>query len=176
MKSFNLDEHTGKIYAAFPEANRQPVIGITANYSDGDATLRDKYYEQVVRAGGTPVLIPPVTDKNTIINTLDHIDALLLSGGGDINPLWSGEEPIPQLHSINATRDLAELLTVRLAYNRQIPMLGICRGIQTLAVALGGKVYQDIKSPTSTGLTGLTGPNGPTPAPPPSRGGGNMLC
>lgn len=127
MKSFNLDEHTGKIYAAFPEANRQPVIGITANYSDGDATLRDKYYEQVVRAGGTPVLIPPVTDKNTIINTLDHIDALLLSGGGDINPLWSGEEPIPQLHSINATRDLAELLTVRLAYNRQIPMLGICR-------------------------------------------------
>ena len=157
MKSFNLDEHTSKIYAAFPEANRQPVIGITANYSDGDATLRDKYYEQVVRAGGTPVLIPPVVDKNAIINTLDHIDALLLTGGGDINPLWCGEEPIPQLHSINATRDLAELLTVRLAYNRQIPMLGICRGIQTLAVALGGKVFQDIKSPT--------------PTPPPSRGG-----
>jgi microsomal dipeptidase-like Zn-dependent dipeptidase/gamma-glutamyl-gamma-aminobutyrate hydrolase PuuD len=167
MKSFNLDEHTGKIYAAFPEANRQPVIGITANYSDGDATLRDKYYEQVVRAGGTPVLIPPVTDKNTIINTLDHIDALLLSGGGDINPLWSGEEPIPQLHSINATRDLAELLTVRLAYNRQIPMLGICRGIQTLAVALGGKVRQDIQSTVG----GPVGPDGPTPTPPPSRGG-----
>ena len=174
MKSFNLDEHTSKIYAAFPEANRQPVIGITANYSDGDATLRDKYYEQVVRAGGTPVLIPPVADKNAIINTLDHIDALLLSGGGDINPLWCGEEPIPQLHSINATRDLAELLTVRLAYNRQIPMLGICRGIQTLAVALGGKVFQDIKSPTPTGLTGPNGPNGPTPTPPPSRGGRNV--
>ena len=156
MKSFNLDEHTSKIYAAFPEANRQPVIGITANYSDGDATLRDKYYEQVVRAGGTPVLIPPVADKNVIINTLDHIDALLLTGGGDINPLWAGEEPIPQLHSINATRDLAELLTVRLAYNRQIPMLGICRGIQTLAMALGGKVKQDID---------------PTPSPSPSGRG-----
>ena len=156
MKSFNLDEHTRKIYAVYPEANRQPVIGITANYSDGDATLRDKYYEQVVRAGGTPVLIPPVADKHVIINTLDHIDALLLTGGGDINPLWSGEEPIPQLHSINATRDLAELLTVRLAYNRQIPMLGICRGIQTLAVALGGKVKQDID---------------PTPGPSPSGRG-----
>ena len=156
MKSFNLDAHTSKIYAAFPEANRQPVIGITANYSDGDATLRDKYYEQVVRAGGTPVLIPPVADKNVIINTLDHIDALLLTGGGDINPLWSGEEPVPQLHSINATRDLAELLTVRLAYNRQIPMLGICRGIQILAVALGGKVKQDID---------------PTPSPSPSGRG-----
>ena len=167
MKSFNLDEHTGKIYAAFPEANRQPVIGITANYSDGDATLRDKYYDQVVRAGGTPVLIPPIADKNAIINTLDHIDALLLTGGGDINPLWCGEEPIPQLHSINATRDLAELLTVRLAYNRQIPMLGICRGIQTLAVALGGKVRQDIQSTVG----GPVGPDGPTPTPPPSRGG-----
>lgn len=149
MNSFNLDAHLSKIYAAFPEANRQPVIGITANYSDGDATLRDKYYEQVVRAGGTPILIPPVADKHAIINTLDHIDALLLTGGGDINPLWCGEEPVPQLHSINATRDLAELLTVRLAYNRQIPMLGICRGIQTIAVALGGKVWQDI-SPSPT--------------------------
>ena len=93
MNSFNLDAHLSKIYAAFPEANRQPVIGITANYSDGDATLRDKYYEQVVRAGGTPVLIPPVADKHAIINTLDHIDALLLTGGSDINPLWCGEEP-----------------------------------------------------------------------------------
>lgn len=146
MKSFDLDAHANAIYASFPEANRQPVIGITANYTNGDAALRDKYYEQVVRAGGTPLLIPPVANTNAIINTLDHIDGLLLSGGGDINPLWCGEEPSPQLHTINATRDKAELLTVRLAFNRQIPMLGICRGIQTLAVALGGKVSQDINS------------------------------
>lgn len=146
MKSFNLESHLKNIYAAYPEANHQPVIGITANYTNGDATLRDKYYEQVVKAGGTPVLIPPIADKNVIINTIDHIDGLLLTGGGDFNPLWTGEEPSPLLHSINATRDLAELLTVRLAYNRQIPMLGICRGIQTLAIALGGKVAQDVKT------------------------------
>ena len=79
-----------------------------------------------------------------IINTLEHIDALILSGGGDINPLWAGEEPSPQLHGINQERDLPELLIARLAYNRQIPMLGICRGIQTLATAFGGKVSQDI--------------------------------
>lgn len=144
MKSFNLKSHLDKIYATFPEASPRPVIGITANYADGDATLRGKYYEQVVRAGGTPVIIPPVADKDVIINTLDNIDGLLLTGGGDINPLWMGEEPSPLLHGINATRDLPELLTVRLAFNRQIPMLGICRGIQTLAMALGGKVCQDL--------------------------------
>ena len=79
-----------------------------------------------------------------IINTLDHIDGLILSGGSDYNPLWAGEEPSPLLHGINQERDQAELMITRLAYNRQIPMLGICRGIQTLAVALGGKVEQDI--------------------------------
>lgn len=79
-------------------------------------------------------------------NVLEHIDGLLLSGGGDINPLFVGENPLPQLHSINPKRDLAELLLIRLAYDRQIPILGICRGIQMLAVALGGSVYQDIYS------------------------------
>ena len=78
------------------------------------------------------------------MNTLDHIDALILSGGGDFNPLWCGEEPIPALGGINKERDLPELLLTRLAYNRQLPILGICRGIQTLAIALGGKVAQDI--------------------------------
>ena len=91
-----------------------------------------------------PVIVPPVTDPHVIINTLDRIDALILSGGGDYNPLWAGEEPSPLLHGINAERDQAELMITRLAYHRQIPMLGICRGIQTLAMALGGKVFQDI--------------------------------
>ena len=94
-----------------------------------------------------PLLIPPVADKAVIINTLDRIDGLLLTGGGDYNPLWMGEEPEPVLGSINAERDLPELLITRLAYNRQIPMFGICRGIQTLAVALGGKVSQHIETP-----------------------------
>ena len=144
MPSFQLNDHLEQIYKNFPEANHQPIIGITANYANGDACLRDKYYQQVVDAGGTPVIIPPLATKEAIVNTLEHLDGLLLTGGGDINPLWTGEEPSPQLHGINATRDLPELLITRLAYNRQIPILGICRGIQTLAVALDGKVTQDI--------------------------------
>lgn len=144
MKSFDLNAITKDIYSAYPEAERKPLIGITANYTDGDASLRDRYYTQIADAGGVPVIIPPLADKDIIINTLDNIDALLLTGGADHNPLWSGQQPQPGLHNINQARDLPELLTTRLACNRQMPILGICRGMQTIAIALGGEVCQDI--------------------------------
>ena len=160
MKSFSLQNHIDAVYSGYPAARRQPVIGITGNYEDLTCKLGKGYYQSVIRAGGTPVIIPPSADKAVLMNMLDHIDALILSGGGDINPLYCGEEPIPGLRGINSERDLPELLITRLAYNRQMPMLGICRGIQTLAVALGGKVCQDIR------------PNSPTPDPSPVGRGG----
>ena len=144
MSRFDLQSHLNDVYAHFPEAEKRPVIGITGNYDDLTCKLGRGYYQSVVEAGGVPVIIPPVADKHVIVNTLAHIDALILSGGADINPLWAGEDPSPKLHGINQERDLPELLIARLAYNRQIPMLGICRGIQTLATAFGGRVSQDI--------------------------------
>ena len=145
---FNLQEHLDGIYQQNPEGEPRPLIGITANYEGMDATLRYAYYNKVVEAGGIPVIIPPVNDRHVLVNTLDRLDALILTGGADINPLWCGEEPSPKLGHINSKRDLPELLITRLAYNRQIPMLGICRGIQTLAIALDGHVAQDIPSST----------------------------
>lgn len=136
----NLDD----IYASYPEAMGKPIIGITGNYGDKGCELAPGYYKSVIRAGGIPIIIPPCEVKDVIINTLDKIDGLILSGGGDANPLFWGEEPSPMLHSINPERDLAELLTIRLAYNRQIPILGICRGIQMMVVALDGSIHQDI--------------------------------
>ena len=144
MNRFDWQSRLDGVYSAFPETRQQPVIGITANYGDQTCKLAETYYKSVVAAGGTPVIIPPLDSTEAIINTLSHIDGLLLSGGGDYNPLFCGEEPSPRLHAINKERDLPELLITRLAYNRQIPILGICRGIQTLAMALGGKVDQDI--------------------------------
>ena len=144
MNRFDWQSRLNDIYATYPEAKRKPVIGITANYDEATSRIAEGYYESVVAAGGTPVIIPPVADKDVIINTLGHIDGLLLSGGADYNPLYCGEEPSPRLGGICSKRDLPELLITRLAYNRQIPMLGICRGIQTLAMALDGRVAQDI--------------------------------
>ena len=67
MENFNLQSHLSKIYASFPEGDHRPLIGITSNFTDGDATLRDRYYKQVIKAGGTPVIIPPVADKNVLV-------------------------------------------------------------------------------------------------------------
>ena len=135
---------TEKVYATFPEASIKPVIGITGNYGDLTCKLAEGYYKSVLKAGGVPIIIPPLADTDTIINTLGKIDGLVLSGGGDYDPHYAGEEPDPKLGEINEERDLPELFITRLAYHRQIPMLGICRGIQTLAMALGGRVKQDI--------------------------------
>ena len=144
MKPFDLNGCLNDVYSRYPEAGRKPVIGLTGNFAEGETRLVERYYKGIAEAGGVPVVIPPLADKDVIINTLDSLDGLMLTGGGDINPLWAGEEPSPRLHSINRERDEAELLAVRLAYNRQIPMLGICRGIQVLVTALNGEVEQDI--------------------------------
>lgn len=123
----------------------KPLIGVTANFSEGQLQLAPSYFRSVEAAGGIPVIIAPKRMPNANMSLLlDRIDGLLLSGGADINPILVGEDPVPALHGINTERDLFELTLTRLAYNRQIPMLGICRGIQVLAAALGGTIMQDI--------------------------------
>lgn len=144
METFDLNSHFNQLYTSAPISHDRPVVGITTNYEGIDATVRSAYYRQILRAGGTPLLIPPVADIPTILSTLDTVDAVLLTGGGDFNPLWNGDEPMPGLHNINRERDLPELLLTRFAYDRQMPLLGICRGIQTLAIALDGHVVQDM--------------------------------
>ena len=124
----------------------RPIIGITGNFGSKGCELAQGYYESVLQAGGIPLVLPPYTDAEALCQTLDRVDGILLSGGGDINPLLLGEEPIPGLHGICPQRDEMELQLVREAYNRQIPMLGICRGIQTLVAALGGTIYQDLNT------------------------------
>ena len=157
MNRFHLDSYQKDIYAShFLTKGHRPVIGITGNFGEQTCKLAKAYYNSVERAGGTPVIIPPTDDEDTLLTTLNCIDALLLSGGADINPLFIGEEPIPALGGINAERDLPELLITRLAANRQMPILGICRGIQTMAVALGGKVAQDINLPLTPSQGGGT--------------------
>ena len=146
MMQFDLNAIMANMHQTFPVAQRRPVIGITGNYGDLTCKLGEGYYKQVVAAGGVPLIIPPVADAAVLTSIMEKVDAVLLSGGADINPLYQGEDPIPQLGGINSERDLPELLLARMAFHRQLPMLGICRGIQTLAMALGGKVAQHIST------------------------------
>lgn len=122
----------------------KPLIGITANYGEKGCELAPGYYRSILEAGGSPVVIPPYMDDEALEALLETLDAVVLSGGADMNPLLVGEEPIPQLHGINPERDEPELALIRRAIERQIPILGICRGIQMLAVAIGGSIYQDL--------------------------------
>lgn len=143
MSSNYIEEPYNWFTKNFVDGSR-PVIGITGNFGDKGCELAEGYFRSIEQAGGIPVVLP-TTDNMVVISTsLDRIDGLLLSGGGDINPILLNEDPIPQLGGINPYRDLHELLLVRLAYQRNLPILGICRGIQVLCAVLGGKIHQDI--------------------------------
>lgn len=146
IPTFDIQADYDCMHRTFPNYKKAPVIGLTGNFRDSDCTLAEGYYQSILKAGGTPLIIPPYDDTDALINTLDYVDGILLTGGADINPLFLGEEPVKELHGINPRRDRQELLLTQLAADRQIPILGICRGIQTMNAAFGGPLYQDIHS------------------------------
>ena len=122
----------------------RPVIGISANYREGLSCIADPYNQSVVMAGGAPLIIPVTTDIAVLSTIVDRLDGLILSGGGDIDPAFLNEEPIPELGDTNVYRDEYDFIVLRLAFNRQLPIFGICRGHQVINVAFGGTIYQDI--------------------------------
>ena len=144
FQTFDIEAEYNVLHSRFPNHKDAPVIGITGNFSDGNLTLAPGYYTSILQAGGIPFIIPPFENNDILISLLNQVDALLFTGGADINPLFLHEEPVKDLHNINPYRDRQELLLARLAANRQIPILGICRGMQIMNVALGGTLFQDI--------------------------------
>jgi len=144
FQTFDISAEYDAIHRTFPCHKDAPVIGLTGNFQEGACTLLEGYFTSILKAGGIPFIIPPVDDTDSLINSLNALDGLLLTGGADINPLFLGEEPVKELHSINPRRDRQELLLAKLAADRQIPILGICRGIQVMNAAFGGSLYQDI--------------------------------
>lgn len=127
---------------------KRPIIGITSSHNQErlHVMLRETYIQSIIRAGGVPVVLPCVSDEIVIDHLLDTIDGLLLSGGCDIHPKHYGEEVHPACGEIDEARDACELMLVRKAIDRGMPVFGICRGFQVLAVALGATLFQDLES------------------------------
>jgi gamma-glutamyl-gamma-aminobutyrate hydrolase PuuD len=123
-----------------------PRIGISANRKDGLSCINEMYVQSVLLAGGAPVLIPVITDIAALTAIVSELDGLLISGGADLNPLYLNEEPVPKLQDVDTFRDEYDLILLRLAFNRQVPIMGICRGHQLINAAFGGSLYQDIYS------------------------------
>ena len=90
----------GNLNSDFNTKEALPVIGITGNYNQETCTLAEGYYQSVLKAGGIPFIIPPFYETDRLGELLDRLDGIIFSGGGDINPLLLGEEPVKELHSI----------------------------------------------------------------------------
>ncbi len=105
-----------------------------------------RYFESVARAGGMPLMLPPITSLiDDIPDLLRQFDAVVLHGGGDVDPRRYGQEPsAEQLYGIVPEHDEVELAVVAAALELEVPMLAICRGMQVLNVAMGGTLQQDI--------------------------------
>jgi putative glutamine amidotransferase len=110
-----------------------------------DYTFSD-YSQAILHAGGAPVIVPAAQDRRSLGAILDSVQGLILSGGPDVHPRRYGEEPLAGLGEVDEALDQMELLAAALALEKNLPLLGICRGIQVLNVALGGTLYQDISS------------------------------
>lgn len=111
-----------------------------------------RYSEAVARSGGTPVIVPPLDfTASSIERIVAASDALVLHGGGDVNPTCYGQEATaPQLYGVNDRHDAAELAVVAAFWAADKPILAICRGIQILNVSLGGTLVQHITVPGHT--------------------------
>lgn len=140
-----LDELITQSSAA--QLSDSPIIGISTNHNHIDEnTLTHTYCDSIRCAGGIPLIIPHTTDVNLLQATVGRCDGLIMSGGGDVHSLWWGEEPTAQVNKIDHAKDYYDLLLVKCAIRQNVPILGICRGLQLLNVALGGAVIQDISS------------------------------
>lgn len=126
--------------------NRSPIIAISSNIIDENSALHFAYSQAILDCGATPIIIPANINKNSLISIIDKVDGLLFSGGSDIDASYFGEENLEALTEVVPERDYYEFMLLRAALDRGIPILGICRGVQLINIALGGSIYQDLPS------------------------------
>jgi len=127
-----------------------PIIGITAGHSQNEHGLLQihllrTYVDATIRAGGTPVIIPPELPESNWKLLYDKLEGIIFSGGADIDPAIFHGVPHPAVHGLDHERDTLEIALMRYTVEDKKPFLAICRGFQVLNVALGGTLYTHLK-------------------------------
>lgn len=128
------------------------IIGLSVNHKEGLSCISNAYVNAVIKAGGIPVLIPLNTNEYQLDYILSRIDGLVMSGGGDIDASFFNQDLHPTVTDADPVRDIYDIQLVRLAQKKQMPVLGICRGMQVMNIALGGNLIQDIPSLAPSGI------------------------
>ncbi|MDO4484252.1 MAG: gamma-glutamyl-gamma-aminobutyrate hydrolase family protein [Clostridia bacterium] len=127
---------------------KKPVIAVAPLWDEEKQSLwmLPHYFDGVTNAGGIPVMLPLTDDEPALHQLLDQADGLLLTGGQDVDPALYHQPPHEKLGQLCPLRDRMETILLRLALERDMPVLGICRGLQFINAALGGTLYQDLPS------------------------------
>ncbi len=119
------------------------VIGISWNADIIDKDIK-KYGDAVAKVGGAVAFLPKITSEEEAEKALAGVDGISVTGGGDTDPKYFGQEAIAAAEIVSADRDLSDYLLMKVALEKDMPMLCICRGMQFLNILNGGTVYQDI--------------------------------
>lgn len=126
---------------------RIAVSGVRRQWQGAGRTgVNAVYVDSVASAGAVPVILPPTIPPEHAARALEGVDGVLLSGGEDIDPTWYCMDPVPQLGALDPARDRFEFALFAAARERGLPVLGICRGLQLVNVAMGGVLWQDLPS------------------------------
>lgn len=140
-----------------------PLIGVTTEgrQESGKFALEGPYVDAIRRAQGVPVLIPPL-DHAAFAPLLPHLGGVVLAGGSDVGPNNYGGAAHPLVYGVDAERDQAELELCRRVIAAGIPLLGVCRGLQVLNVALGGTLVEHIPDVYGESIAHRVPPCNPT--------------
>lgn len=131
----------------------KPLIGVLSNLSiieSGSSIgleriyVAKSYVKAIEMSGAVPIIIPVNTNKENIRRQIEAVDGVIISGGSDVNPTLYNEEPAKELGFIHPEIDEFDIEAIKVALELKKPILGICRGLQVLNVALGGNLYQDL--------------------------------
>ena len=129
-----------------PTVSNKPLIGISLGWSETKNSVNNTYVNSVLMNGGVPYLIPVTDNVEVLRQIVAQLDGIIFTGGEDFAPAYFGEEEHEHLGEVNVTRDTYDLTLFKLASDRNIPTLGICRGLQLINVGMGGTLYQDLPS------------------------------
>jgi putative glutamine amidotransferase len=131
--------------------NGRPLVAVTTSFNvragphgKPMVIMHGAYVNVLDRLGFASVLLAPAHEVGSVYALLEHCHGLLLTGGGDVDPKYYGEQPRTELDGVLQARDELEFAALGFAIKRRMPILGICRGLQVLNVHLGGTLWQDI--------------------------------